>query len=174
MSGVVTKYDAKTGEVMSPNTEIVSIISDNQFQIKMNIPEADVAKVRIGNVARITLDAYGDDEKFEASIVTIDPGETIVEGVATYETTLQFKKNDERIRSGMTANIDIETARRDNTLSVPQRTVVSKNGTKLVNVLIGENTTKEMPVITGLLGSDGNIEIVSGLSEGDKAILFIE
>lgn len=174
MNGVITKYNAKIGEVMPPNNEVVSIISDNQFQIKMNIPEADIAKVHLGNTARVTLDAYGDDEQFDANIVTIDPGETIVEGVATYETTLQFKKNDERIRSGMTANIDIETARQNNTLSVPQRTIISKNGTKYINLFMGENNTKEVPVSTGLLGSDGNVEITSGVSEGDKAILFIE
>ncbi|MEK9175292.1 MAG: efflux RND transporter periplasmic adaptor subunit [Patescibacteria group bacterium] len=174
MNGVITKYDAKVGEVASSNKEIISIISDNQFQIKMNIPEADISKIRIGNIARVTLDAYGDDEKFEANIVTIDPGETVVEGIATYEATLQFKKNDARIRSGMTANIDIETARKNNVLSVPQRTIVSRDGVKYVNIFIGQNITKEIMVSTGLLGSEGNVEITLGLSEGDKAILFIE
>ncbi len=173
ISGIVTKQDAKTGEIAAAGTPIVSIISESQFEIEANIPEADIAKVKVGNQARVTLDAYGSDTYFNVSVVKIDPGETIIEGVATYKTTFQFLQKDERVKSGMTANIDILTDRRENVISIPQRAVLSQNGDKIVKISEGKDI-KEVKVKTGLRGVDGNIEIIEGISEGDKIIVSIK
>ena len=137
------------------------------------MPEADIAKVSVGNTSIVTLDAYGRDVVFEAKVVAIDPAETIVDGVATYKVTFQFIEDDERIKSGMTANIDITSDNRENVIAVPQRSIIRKNGDKFVRILDGNNV-KEIKVETGLYGSDGNIEIIRGINEGDKVITFIE
>ncbi len=170
IDGIISKKEIKAGEIVSAGTIAFSIISESKFQIEANITEADIAKVKIGDKARITLDAYGRDEIFEAAIVKIDPAETVIEGIPTYKTTFQFSVNDERIRSGMTANIDVSTDSRNDVLLIPQRTVSEKNGKKFVRVLLKRNQEKEVEVETGLKGFDGNIEIVSGLKEGDKVI----
>src|SRR3989344_4264594 len=86
ISGVVTKQDAKTGEIASPNSVVVSIISSGSYEIDSNIPEVDIARIKVGNNAKITLDAYGNDVIFQAVVVSIDPGETVIEGVSTYLT----------------------------------------------------------------------------------------
>lgn len=174
IAGVITKQDAKVGEIASPNINLVSLISDSQYEIEANVPEADIAKVKVGDMAKTTLDAYGNDVEFDARVVSIDPAETIVEGVATYKITLQFANKDEKIKSGMTANVDVGTEKKENVIAIPQRSVVSKDGKKIVRVLKGENTIEEVEVTTGLRGSDGSIEITSGLSEGDKIVLFSE
>jgi HlyD family secretion protein len=171
INGMVTKQGAKQGEIVGANVVLVSVISQNKFQIETNVPEADIAKVKAGDSAKITLDAYGSNVFFEAKVVKIDPGETMVEGVATYKTTLQFVKEDERVKSGMTANIDILTSQKENVIVVPQRLVISRNGDKFVKVLKDDGTIEEIKVEPGLRGSDGNIEIISGLNEGDKIII---
>mgnify|MGYP001394336253 CR=1 FL=1 len=173
ISGIVTIQDAKIGEIISANTIIVSLISEVKFEIKASVPEADIAKVSVGNTSIVTLDAYGRDVVFEAKVVAIDPAETIVDGVATYKVTFQFIEDDERIKSGMTANIDITSDNRENVIAVPQRSIIRKNGDKFVRILDGNNV-KEIKVETGLYGSDGNIEIIRGINEGDKVITFIE
>ena len=173
INGIITKQDAKVGEIVSANTSIVSLISASQFEIEANMPEADIAKVSVGNTSLVTLDAYGRDVVFEAKVVAVDPAETIVDGVATYKVTFQFVKNDERVKSGMTANIDIKSASRENVIAVPQRAIIRKNGDQFVRVADGEGF-REVKVETGLRGSDGNIEIISGVSEGDKVITFSE
>ena len=169
ISGVVTKQETKAGEIVSANTLVVSIISVSQFEIEANVPEADIAKVKIGDDARVTLDAYGNDVIFELKTIAIDPAETIVEGVATYKVTFQFIENDERIKSGMTANIDILTAKRENVIIIPQRAVITKNGDAIVR-LLDNNAQREEKIKTGLVGSDGNIEILEGINEEDKVI----
>lgn len=169
IKGIVTKQDAKVGEIVSANITIVSVISEAKFEIEANVAEADIAKVKIGNPAKVTLDAYGEDVVFEAKAVEIEPAETIIEGVTTYKTTFQFINEDEHVKSGMTANIDILTDKRENVITIPRRTVAARNGDKIVKILVGDNVS-EIKVKTGLAGSDGNVEILEGVKEGDKVI----
>lgn len=173
IDGIVIKQDAKIGQSVTVNSPVVSVISEKQFEVEANIPEADIAKVKIGNPARITLDAYGNDIVFEANIVSIDPTETVVEGVATYKIILQFTSEDGLIKSGMTANIDIASGKKGNVIIVPQRSVFIKNSGKFVNLLKNDKV-EEVEVKTGLRGSDGNIEIIKGINEEDKVITFMK
>ncbi|MBI2474876.1 efflux RND transporter periplasmic adaptor subunit [Candidatus Uhrbacteria bacterium] len=173
INGTITKQEAKVGEIVSANTVIVSLMSASQFEIEANVPEADIAKVNVGNDAKTTLDAYGNDVVFGVKVVAIDPAETIIDGVATYKVTFQFIETDERIKSGMTANIDISTEKRENVIAVPQRAVVTKNGEKYVRVLTGEET-KEIKVKTGMRDSYGNIEILEGINDGDTVVITFE
>ncbi|MFA6145864.1 MAG: efflux RND transporter periplasmic adaptor subunit [Patescibacteria group bacterium] len=169
IAGIVTKQEAKVGEFVTANTVMVGIMSDKNFEIETNIPEADIAKVKIGNLANVTLDAYGSSVILQAELVKIDPAETMIEGVSTYKTNFQFKNEDERIKPGMTANIDIIAAQHDNVITVPQRAITDKDGKKIVKIVDGDGF-KEVEVETGMRGSEGEIEILKGLNEGDKVI----
>lgn len=174
IGGIVTTQDAKVGEIVSANEVIISIISEAKFEIEANIPEVDIAKIQINDFAEITLDAYGSDIMFMASVVSIEPAETVIEGVATYKTILQFNDKDERARSGMTANIDIKTGERSNVIAIPSRAVITKNGERIIRILDQNDNIVEIPVLTGLRSSDGYIEIIEGIREGDRVIVFLE
>ncbi|PJE50739.1 MAG: hypothetical protein COV29_03330 [Candidatus Yanofskybacteria bacterium CG10_big_fil_rev_8_21_14_0_10_36_16] len=172
-SGIVTAIEVEEGETITSNDIIISLISESNLQIETNVTEVDIPKVELEDKAEFTLDAYGRDVVFEAEVVAIDPAETIIEGVATYKVTLEFVDEQGMIRPGMTANIDIKSDRRDNVITVPLRAVIRRNGDQFVRLLHGVNLI-EVGVKTGLRGSDGNIEIVSGVVEGDKVVTFIE
>lgn len=173
ISGIVTKQNVNVGEIISANSIVVSVISEAKFEIKTDIPEADIAKVDLTDKAETTLDAYGDDVVFIVSITSINPAETIIEGVPTYTTTLQFAESDDRIKSGMTANIDIITEVRLNVIAVPARAVITKNGDKFVRI-VEDGELIDVVVETGIRGSDGKIEILSGVVEGDKVITLLQ
>jgi len=172
--GIVTKQDAKVGEIITANVAIISMISDKNFEIEVNVPESDMTKIKIGNSARVTLDAYGKDVEFNARVVSIDPAEIIFEGIATYKTKLNFISEDERIKSGMTANIDILTAEKKDVIIVPQRAVSQIDGDKIIKVIGLDEEIIERKVEIGLKGSDGNIEIISGINVGDEVIVFMK
>lgn len=174
ISGTVTKVNAISGEFASTATPLISIISDSSFEVEANVPEADIAKVKIGDTARITLDAYGSDVLFSSHVVAINPAETIIDNVPTYKVTFHFSKDDSRIKSGMTANIDISTASISGVLSIPSRAVISRDGRKFVTVLNADNTTTETPVTTGLRGTDGSIEVLSGIKEGANVVILLK
>ncbi|MEK7212554.1 MAG: efflux RND transporter periplasmic adaptor subunit [Patescibacteria group bacterium] len=170
IAGTITKVEAKVGEIVAANSPIVTVISKSNLQVEANIPEADIAKIEVGNQANITLDAYGEDVIFRGKVSSIEPAETMVEGVATYKIKIQFDESDPRVKSGMTANVDIIADARDNVLFLPQRSVFTRNGSKLVMLYISAGKSEEREIKTGLRGSDGNIEIISGLNQGDMIL----
>jgi RND family efflux transporter MFP subunit len=173
ISGVITNVNAKVGQTMQPGETAISVISFGQYDVESYVPEADIAKIKIGDVATTTLDAYGSDTFFDTSVIKIDPGETVIENVPTYKVTLKFaSSSDNRIKSGMTANLDILTAQKNNVLAVPSRSVYSIDVQKYVKLVDPKDLTKntETKVETGIRGVDGYIEIISGLKEGDKIV----
>ena len=173
INGIITKQDAQVGEIVSANMVIISVISESRFEIKANVPEVDIAKIKVGNPAHLTLDAYGRDVIFEARVTKIDPAATIIEGVTTYKITLEFDIEDKRIKSSMTANLDILTDGRQDVIAIPQRAVITKNGEKFVRV-VRDSLIEEIQIKTGLISRDGLIEITDGLNEGDKVVTFVE
>lgn len=184
--GVITKVDVKEGEISSPNTPVISLLNDGEYQIETYVSENDIAKLKVDQKTKISLDAYGRDVFFEGMIISVDPAETIKDGVSTYRTKIQFAEKDERVKSGMTANIDIETDRRQNIVSIPQAAVILEKGIKKVYVLMDDscvaNTScadnfkkmKNINVVeikTGEINNNGDIEIISGL-ENNQTIIY--
>lgn len=176
IAGVITKQDGKRGEIVSMNTPLVSIVSAAQYEVEAYVPEADIAKVKVGDTAEVTLDAYGDSEVFEATVTEVEPAETIKEGVSTYRTVLQFMTDDERIKSGMTANVIVSAGMKEGVVSVPGRSVLLENGKQYIRIVRDEEThmIEKVPVTVGLRGSDGTIEVLEGVQEGDKVVTFMK
>jgi RND family efflux transporter MFP subunit len=172
INGVITNIDIKLGEIVQGNKTVLSVISYGDYEVESFIPEADISKIKIGDSAMTTLDAYGNSVVFNNSIVKIDPAATVIDGVPTYKVTLKFDVKDDRVRSGMTANLDILTNKKDNVLFLPSRVIVTKDDGKYVSMLDANDKSEliEKKVITGLRGSDGNVEVISGLNEGDKVV----
>ncbi len=172
IAGTVVRQDAKIGEIVSGNVVVISVISEGNLKIEANIPEVDIGKIKIGDPAVIALDAYP-AEYFPGKISYVDPGETIIEGVTTYKVTMQFDKEDARIRSGMTADIDILTAEKNGVIVIPQRAVIARNGDRFVSLLF-EKSVREVAVETGIRSFEGMVEITKGLSGGEEVIVSVK
>lgn len=168
--GIVTAVDAKVGAVSPANEAAISMISDGGFKIESYVPEINIAGVAVGNPARITLDAYGEDVPFDATVALVDPAETVRDGVSTYRVTLHFVKPDERVRAGMTANVVVTTEEKQNIISVPLGAVTEKNGASFVRV-IENGAAVERRVTTGGTSYLGTVEILSGLVDGDTIVV---
>lgn len=168
--GVVAKQDAKVGQVVSTGIELVSVIG-RDYVVEAFVPEVSIGEIRIGNSVEITLDAYGTKEVFKARVSHIDPAETIRDGVSTYKVKLSFDSQDERIRSGMTANADIETFRKPEVTYIPERTVLKEGDSSFVYVLREGKAEEKLPVTLGERDSKGNVEILSELPLDIKIIL---
>ncbi len=173
ISGIVTKVNIKVGEAVPANMTAISVMSSDPFEIDANIAESDIEKISIGDSADVTLDAYNDNDIFKAKVIKIDPSDVVIEGVSTYKTTFKLFPNGKNMRPGMTANIDILTNKRENVLAVPMRSVKIKNDIKFVRVIKSDGTIENMNVKTGLRGSDGRIEILSGIKAGDRVVTFM-
>ena len=174
--GLVTKRNANPGEtvVLNLNSPILTVIQKDDLLIESNIPESDIAKLAIGQNAKVTLDALTDKDVFRASVFKIDPASTVIQGVVYYRIKLKFDNLDPLFKAGMSANVDIATAEKNDVVSVPQRAIKLEGDKKFVDVLqVTDNTTKKVSVETGLEGDDGMVEIVSGLKGGEKVVTFV-
>ena len=168
--GVITKMDAKVGEIASPNISLITMMGAGTFQIESYVPEVNIAKIKLGYDASVTLDAYGSNVFFNAKVVEMDPAETIRDGVSTYKIKLQFKDKDDRIKSGMTANVSIITFTKPNVIVLPGGVVYEKNGKKFVQTKVEKNINT-VEITTGEVSSLGQVEVISGVKEGDQVIL---
>ncbi|MFA6416474.1 MAG: HlyD family efflux transporter periplasmic adaptor subunit [Candidatus Paceibacterota bacterium] len=169
-SGLVTRVDIKTGEIVSAGKIGIMMINDDLFQIESYVPEVSIAGLKVGNPALVTLDAYGPEVFFDAKVVFIDPAETIRDGVSTYKIKLQFTAKDQRIRSGMTSNVVITSENKSQIISVPASAInVTASGEKFVQVKVSDSLIKRV-VTPGLVGALGQTEILSGLKEGEVVV----
>jgi RND family efflux transporter MFP subunit len=170
VDGIVGRIGPKIGEYVNVQDVAVKLVSQH-FEVKVDIPETDIVKISIGNVAEIKLDAYGDEAIFPGTVVRIEKGETVIQDVVYYNVTVSLADDGKyQIMNGMTANIVFSTEERQNVLYIPQRAVRTGDNGRFVRVLVGKEV-KDMPVKTGLRGDGGMIEITEGLSEKDLVVL---
>jgi len=169
-NGEITRMDAKVGEIASPNISLISMMSSGTFQIESYVPEVNISKIQIGQNSKVTLDAYGDGVVFNAKVISIDPAETVRDGVSTYKTKLQFLDRDVRIKPGMTANISVTVFDKPNTITIPQGVIIEKNGKTFVQVK-KEDDVSTVEITIGEKSSLGQVEVLSGLSDGEIVIL---
>ena len=171
-TGTVSNIGISVGETSAASSVVISLISNNNYEVLVEIPESDIAYVSVGDTADITFDAY-DDDVFTARVTYISPGANVIDGVSTFETRLQFDNPDELIKSGLSADVNILTEKRTNVMAVLSRAIVERaDGERFVRV-VENNDIFERTVTTGLRGTNGMVEITSGLNVGDEVITFI-
>jgi HlyD family secretion protein len=173
ISGVITKSNAHVGEIVTSGESLISVISDNDLEIEANVSEVNIGKVKVGNTVLITFDAFP-NITYKGNVIYIDPGETVIDGVPSYKVTVAFTdeiSND--VRSGLTANLRIETSKKENVIKIP-RYAVQKRSERSYIVIKAGNREEEREIVTGLIGKDGTIEVISGVNEGEEIIAEIK
>jgi len=168
-NGVVTDVAGEIGETVRPEQSIISLSSGDTLQVRLNVVEDSIVNVQVGQKATITFDAIK-NETFQGTVIFINPAETVVGGAIYYETIVAFDTPDERLRSGMTVNILIETATVADTLIIPRSAVETISGQTIVQVF-ADGAVEERAVVTGLKDAHGQIEIVSGLTAGEQVVI---
>jgi HlyD family secretion protein len=177
IDGQIIRDNYEAGEQVSAAKPVYSVLAENNLEINADISESDIIKVKEGDRVEITLDAFGLDEEFSGEVFFVEPASTVIQDVIYYKVKIKFSDSAEKlaaIRPGMTANVTIITNRRKDVLAVPERAVIERvGGGKIVRVL-SQGKISEVPVRTGLRGSDGLIEIAEGaLREGETIVVLI-
>lgn len=169
IAGQVAEVNGKIGEISGPNKVLFKVLSLDNLEIKVNVIENNITKVAIGQNVRVVFDAMPNRE-FVGRIIKIDPAETELNGTIYYKTTVVLDQKEGAIRSGMTANVWILSGKNASTLFVPASALVKKDDKIFVSVLVN-NLPLEKEVETGMRDGKGNVEIKSGLEEGEQVIL---
>ncbi len=169
IDGVVAKINKKVGEQIMPSEKMVNLLTPH-FEITVDIPETDVAKIKLNDAAEITLDAYGDEVKFVGKLVNIDYSATVIQDVVYYKIKVALEETDKEIKSGMTANVVLKTDKRENVLYIPSRSLRSGDNGRFVRVLVN-GQAQDRQIVTGLRADDGKVEILEGLQQDEEIII---
>ncbi len=184
MDGIVIGEPITAGTMAvqgNSDPTVIMIIADlSKKQITAKVDETDIGSVRVGQKATFTVDAYS-GKTFTATVSKISQTDvsnswdtssgssasSTSAAVIYYSVTLDVDDPDNLLMPSMTARVEIETANKENALSVPLSALKTDNNGTYVVVVNPDGTTENRYVEVGIY-SDDDVEIVSGLSEGEQ------
>ncbi|MBN2482770.1 MAG: efflux RND transporter periplasmic adaptor subunit [Candidatus Omnitrophica bacterium] len=168
IDGEVIVRDVEPGQTVT-TADTVLVLSDRLI-MKAQFDETDIARVKVGQKAFITLDAYP-QVKIEGIVDHIAYESQIVNNVIIYDVDIVPVEIPEFLRSGMSANVTVIEKEKDNVLMIPVMALQTRDGRKVVFIEDSSDKTIETrPVETGL-SDDTNVEIVSGLHVNDTVVI---
>jgi HlyD family secretion protein len=122
IDGVVLKRSVDPGQTVASSLQapVLFVIAEDlrRMELQIDVDEADVGKIKIGQKAAFGVDAYP-DRRFPAEIRDIRFGSETIQGVVTYKAVLNIDNADLLIRPGMTATVEIVVQSIADTLMVP-------------------------------------------------------
>ena len=187
MAGEVTGKYLEEGELVASATAgfaqgaaIVTIANLKQMQVRTNVNEVDVVKVKVGQPVEIRVDGVRNvtfhgvvASKAPASLTSSQAGATNTAASASsnqvvrFEVKVRVTDGDARLRPGMTASVDILLDRKTKVTKIPTEAI---RPDETVMIMTG---TKEKPILTPRkvtlgLRSDSATEVISGIKPGEK------
>lgn len=172
IAGIVSRKNIEIGEVANPTSPAFSVISQDSFKIEAFVTQKDVSEIKTGDKAEITFDSCLGGEKIELPVTAVDPAEVQENGNPIYKVTFELGKSTECLKPGATANIEIVAAERKNILAVPASSVIKRDSQYFILAEDEERGLREREIKVGLLGTNGFLEVISGIEEGDKIVSF--
>jgi HlyD family secretion protein len=120
--GMVLTRSVDPGNAVAASLQAVTLFTVaedlRQMRLQVNVDEADVGRVKVGQPASFTVSAFP-SRRFPAKITRVAFGSTITDNVVTYQTLLDVQNEDLSLRPGMTATSTITAVERKNVLLVP-------------------------------------------------------
>ena len=178
--GTITFIDGEVGDLAQGgmfNPSVLLKLSDlSKMEVYVNVNENDIADISIDDLALVEVDAY-DDRNFKGRVKEVAYASTVSSGgsqqqVTNFQVKIQMLEVVDGMRPGMSATVDIITAERLNTLSIPiQSLTSSRSGKKGENVVFvyNEGFVEERVVNTGIVG-DRDYEVISGLNDDEQIV----
>ncbi|MBI2354328.1 MAG: efflux RND transporter periplasmic adaptor subunit [Deltaproteobacteria bacterium] len=200
VDGVVISRNIDVGQTVAASFQTPTLFTIAQdltkMQIEVSVDEADISRIKLGQQANFTVDAYP-EHPFRGKVVQIRSAPIITQNVVTYIVVVNVDNSDMKLKPGMTANVSVETARRDDSLKLPLATLrfkpktngeeagekragrpegTGKPGGRKVSkgqqvYVLREGKPVPVAIKTGIADNSG-IELVEGaLKEGDEVIV---
>jgi HlyD family secretion protein len=138
MAGIVIAKGVELGESVTSGvssfnegTVMFTVADLKSLLIKVNLNEVDIAKVRVGQPVRVTLDAYP-QKVFNGKVRFVAPAAKIVDKIKVFQVEIALDQLDDAFRTGMSANVEILGESRPKTLSIPLEALQRRDGKTVV------------------------------------------
>ena len=184
VDGIVVSRNVDVGQTLAATfqTPLLFVIAQDltHMQVNANVSESDIGGVKEGTEANFRVDAYP-KQFFEGVVTQVRNAPINIQNVVTYDVVITVRNPELKLKPGMTANVTIVTARKENPLRVPNSAlrfrmpnVPLDRKTSRVWVLAQNNQPRQVDVTTGIADSLST-EIEDGvLTQGDHVIVGIE
>jgi HlyD family secretion protein/macrolide-specific efflux system membrane fusion protein len=181
MDGTVIQRGIEPGEVVTPGVQatfegkaLMTIADLSTLIVKADLNQIDVAKVKLGQKVKLTLDALP-GKNYEATITKVAPASSVQKGkdVEVFPVEATLSKTDGEIKPGMTADVRVHIETLPKVLFLPIEAVVKEGGKAYVTkVVAGEKgqQTRKTEVKTGVR-NDRDVQILEGINEGEKVLI---
>jgi len=167
-SGASGAGSGSSGNGSSSSSGLVTLVNVSDMEATAAFAESDAAKIAVGDAATVTVPALTNVE-LPARVVSVDEISTTSSSVVQYDVTVALDRHDRRLKPGMTANVSVTTAERDDVLNVPSSAVTGSGANATVAVVGKNGVQRRVRVVAGLQG-DTATEIVSGLRKGQTVV----
>lgn len=173
INGMVSKVHLEPGELVRigayADQSILTLIDPNRLHISMGIDETDIERVKVGQDAEIMFEAVP-GKILRGKVKRIAEAVTSNDLIGqTYEVIIGLLEREDWIRPGMTADVNIIVAQKENVLRIPLEAVIEKRGEHFVYVL--KNERASLTKISQGFNSMEFVEINSGINEGEKVMI---
>ena len=179
IDGTVLSRDVEVGDAVSSilvvgssATLMMTLGNTHEVYVKGKVDESDIAKVYLGQPARIKVESYR-DRTFNGKVTKISPMGVEKDNVTTFEVRVSIDNSKGELKSQMTANAEVLLEEHKGILMVPEGALIYDKDRK-ASVEIPEPSAKDgrkkLPVTVGI-SNGSKTELLSGLTEGQQVIL---
>jgi HlyD family secretion protein len=166
-SGVVLTVHVEEGETTAPGAPLLELADVSELHVDGEIDEADLGRVKVGMPVDVSLDAFP-GERVRGALEEIAPSVTRdLRGGRSIAIVVRLPRDD-RLRVGMSADLDIIVEVRESTLFVPPNAILGRGAERSAYVVQG-GVAHKRAVDVGVSTWEA-VEIRSGLSEGDEVV----
>ena len=169
INGTIIQKNVESGQTFT--TQDAILVMSDRLTVKAQVDETDIAKIKLKQSAKITLDAYP-EETIEAQVDQIAFDAKTVNNVTTYIVDVLPNLAPAYMRSGMTANVVFNVQGKEDVIVVPTEAIKVTDGKNLVMFANPKNNEKpiEREVQVGI--TDGKkTEVTEGLNLGDLILV---
>ena len=162
-AGVIGYRQVEVGSLVAAGQKMLSIVDSSEFYVDCQVAAEDLPALTIGMKVEVKMDALG--KTLPGKVIYISPASD--PQTQSFSLRIALTSPDPAVKGGIFAQANIASVLRPNTLLVPKDAVLEKNGKIYVYAVNSQNEVTERPVQLGVRG-DQNIEILSGISEGEQ------
>lgn len=184
VDGIVVSKAVEVGQTVAASFQtptLFNVAEDlTKMQIEASVVEADIAKVKEGQVVEFSVDSFP-DEIFYGMVTQVRNEAITTSNVVTYEVIIEIDNRDLRLKPGMTANVEVITAQKENVLLVPNKALrfTYDDGASLTKKrykdkglwILEKGKPVRVSITTGVYDDDFTEVTNANLDEGEEIIL---
>jgi HlyD family secretion protein len=171
-SGIITKKTCEIGESKLPGAGLLTLADPSSAYVEAQIDEADAARVRVGQTARLVPEAYR-EAGFTGRVAEVRPTVEASREVSRANTiSIALTSAPHPLRLGMSVDVEVLTGGKDNVTMVPSAALMERDAKKFVYVVSGGKAVRR-DVTVGVSNWD-RTEILAGVSAGEDVVTSLE